>query len=72
MKIIDAPFNIALTGLATALCDAEKAIILEAMRAARYNQSKAAELVGLSRGAMRTKLVKHFGGTFCTIPKKGY
>jgi len=31
----------------------------------RYNQSKAAAMLGLSRGTCRTKLIKYFGDRYC-------
>lgn len=38
----------------------EPALIKTVMRHCRHNQSKAAMLLGLSRGTLRTKLKKHF------------
>ncbi len=31
----------------------------------RYNQSKAAKCLGLSRGTLRRKLIQHFGDKYC-------
>lgn len=31
----------------------------------KYNQSKAAEVLGISRGTLRTKLKKHFDDKYC-------
>ena len=31
----------------------------------RYNQSKAADVLGLSRGTCRAKLMKYFGDQYC-------
>jgi Fis family transcriptional regulator len=31
----------------------------------KYNQSKAAKALGLSRGTTRTKLIKYFGDQYC-------
>lgn len=32
----------------------------------KYNQSKAAEVLGISRGTLRTKLKKHFDDKYCS------
>ena len=32
----------------------------------RYNQSKAAECLGLSRGTLRRKLIQHFDDKYCS------
>lgn len=57
-------FNIEIDDLSTAFKKAERAIVLEALKAGRYKQSRAAELLGISRGTMRTKLIEHFGYTY--------
>ncbi len=57
-------FTITINKIETALEEAERAIVLEAMKNSRYKQSKAAELIGISRGNMRTKLTKYFGNTY--------
>lgn len=31
----------------------------------RYNQSRAAEILGISRGTCRTKLIKYFNDRYC-------
>ena len=36
----------------------------------RYNQSKAAECLGLSRGTLRRKLIQHFDDKYCS-PREG-
>lgn len=53
----------ALTGRAV-LELAEKEIILIAMKTNKYNQSKAATNLGVSRGTLRTKLKQYFGEEF--------
>ena len=32
----------------------------------RYNQSRAAKILGLSRNTLRRKLIEHFGDKYCT------
>ena len=44
--------------------DAEKTIYEEAFKVARYNQSKAAKLLGVSRGTFRTKMKLYFGNQY--------
>lgn len=52
--------NINVSNLGTALKDAEKQILEAAMVQNKFNQSKAAKSVGLSRGAFRYKLKEYF------------
>ncbi len=35
------------------------------LRESRYNQSKAANNMGISRGCLRAKLKEHFGDRYC-------
>ena len=42
----------------------EKEVLQAVMKSAKYNQSKAAKLFGVSRGTMRTKLKEHFGDEY--------
>ena len=42
----------------------EKDIIRNVMRVCKYNQSKAAINLGISRGGLRSKLKHHFGEEF--------
>lgn len=37
----------------------------------RYNQSKAAKCLGLSRGTLRRKLIQHFGDKYCASKEEG-
>lgn len=43
---------------------AEKEVYRFGMQLARYNQSKAAKLIGVSRGTLRTKLDLYFPGEY--------
>jgi len=42
----------------------EKAYIKHVYKLAKYNQSKAAKYLGLSRGCLRMKLKEYFGDEF--------
>lgn len=44
--------------------DLEKAYFEFVYKNSRYNQSRAAKLLGLSRGCFRTKLFEHFGDKY--------
>ena len=44
----------------------EKELLTTIMEVANYNQSKAAKLLGISRGNLRTKLVKYYGTKYNT------
>lgn len=46
------------------LKDSESNIYRRAITVARYNQSTAAKLLGVSRGTLRTKLKEYFPGEF--------
>lgn len=50
-----------------ALEEAEKEIYRFGMQLARYNQSKAAKLIGVSRGTLRNKLTLYFPGEYIDI-----
>jgi len=41
------------------ICSVEKPLIEVAMHHAQGNQSKAAELLGINRNTLRTRLIKH-------------
>ena len=43
----------------------EPPLFKAAIEHCRYNQSKAADLLGLSRGTCRTKLIKYFNDQYC-------
>lgn len=43
----------------------EQPLFQATMEHCKYNQSRAAVVLGLSRGTLRTKLKKHFGDKFC-------
>jgi Fis family transcriptional regulator len=60
-----AQLNIDLSNINTkTLADAEATILSVAMEQNRYNQSKTATQVGLSRGALRYKLREYFGNKY--------
>lgn len=42
------------------------------MKKVNYNQSKAAKLLGLSRGTLRKKLKQYFGNKYCHSHSAGY
>lgn len=42
----------------------EKAVLENVMAQVKYNQSKAAKKLGLSRGTLRVKLKEHFGNLY--------
>lgn len=44
----------------------ERAIYEKALQSCHYNQSLAARMLGVSRGTLRTKLVKFFGDKYVT------
>jgi len=50
--------------LSTALVKAEEAVIENAYIRSKYNQSRAARLLGISRGSLRTKLKTYFGDKY--------
>ena len=52
--LLDAPYQINLAEL-------EKQSLRHIMRSTKYNQSKAANKMGISRGTLRTKLKEYFG-----------
>jgi len=58
--------NIHLSGirLEESLKVVEALVFEHAIEAARFNQSKAARLLGVSRGTLRAKLKEHFPGKF--------
>jgi len=64
--MVDLLVTLALTDvpLKEALERAEKELFLFAMKSARYNQSKAAALIGVSRQTLRTKLDKYYPGEY--------
>lgn len=43
----------------------EPALFETVMKHCRYNQHRASQLLGISRGNFRTKLIKYFGDKFC-------
>jgi len=43
----------------------ERPLLEVAMEAAHFNQSRAASILGLSRGTTRKKLIQHFGYRYC-------
>lgn len=43
----------------------EPPLLQAAMEREKYNQSRAAKTLGLSRGTTREKLKKHFGDKYC-------
>jgi len=43
----------------------EEPLFLATIEHCKYNQSKAAQVLGLSRGTMRVKLRKYFDDRFC-------
>ena len=43
----------------------EPALFEAVMKHCKYNQSRAAKLLGLSRGTCRMKLIKYFGEQYC-------
>ncbi len=43
----------------------EPSLLETIMKYCRYNQSKAADVLGLSRGTLRAKLIKYFGDQYC-------
>ena len=47
----------------------EKSLLDLAMEINAYNQSRAANALGLSRGTFRTKLKKHFGDKYIKVNK---
>ena len=51
------PYQVNLRGL-------EKETLRYVMHAVKYNQSKAAKQMGISRGSLRMKLAKHFGNEY--------
>jgi len=60
------------TDYASALSDMEAVIYEAAYAAARYNQSKAARSLGVSRGTFRTKLREHFGSKYISLAEHLY
>lgn len=50
--------------LSTALKDAEAIVIEHAYRACKYNQSRTAKALNISRGCLRMKLKEYFGETY--------
>jgi DNA-binding protein Fis len=50
--------------LSTALARAEEAVIEHAYITSKYNQSRAARSLGISRGSLRTKLKTYFGDKY--------
>jgi len=42
----------------------EKELFERVLKESRYNQSKTARILGISRGTLRTKLAKYFGDTY--------
>lgn len=48
----------------TMLAHAEAQIIEHVLKKNRYNQSKTAKLLGVSRGTLRTKLQQYFGDEY--------
>ena len=62
----NALININLTEvpLGEALIRVEREVYRFAMEAARWNQSRAARTLGVSRGTMRTKLGEYFPGVY--------
>lgn len=43
----------------------EQPLFQAVIKYCKYNQSKAAEVLGISRGTLRTKLKKHFYDKYC-------
>lgn len=43
---------------------AEDAVFEHVMKTTRYNQSRAAKVLGISRGTLRTKLKERFGNRY--------
>lgn len=43
----------------------EPPLLKAVMERCRYNQSKGADLLGISRGTFRAKLIKYFGEQYC-------
>jgi DNA-binding protein Fis len=43
----------------------EPSLLKVAMEQCRYNQTKAARMLGLSRTTFRAKLIKYFGDQYC-------
>lgn len=48
----------------TTLAEVEAEVIAQTMEANRYNQSKVARILGISRGALRTKLKAAYGDRY--------
>ncbi len=49
---------------ATTLAEVEAEVLAQVMEANRYNQSKVAKLLGISRTTLRTKLKAAYGNRF--------
>ena len=49
---------------ALTLDEVEQALFKAVLEFSRYNQSRAAKYLGLSRGTFRTRLVAYFGDTY--------
>ncbi len=45
----------------------EPPILQAVIERAKYNQSRAAEILGISRGTLRKKLKKYFGDKYCGV-----
>lgn len=56
--------NLVEVPLSEALQRVEAEVYKYAMEAARYNQSRAAQLLGVSRGTLRTKLAQYYPGVY--------
>lgn len=50
----------------------ESALLKSAIEHCKYNQSKAANLLGLSRGTCRMKLKKYFDDKYCGCRAENY
>lgn len=46
------------------LGELEKEVLETAIKTSRYNQTKAAKKLGISRGSFRSKLREHFGNKY--------
>lgn len=52
------------TSYTEALSVLEATYLKDLMESTKYNQSKTAKIMGLSRGTLRTKLREHFGTAY--------